>query len=330
MAGLPARRPAHHGPVPLYGRTAGCDAARGHPAEEILATIANLNRWTARHTAASDGQPLEVAAQAELATLGIRVPPALHPSPRNRRSPRRFEIGCALESVSGPGPAWARPMTTTCSTTHSCQPPCCPNPNCPYHNRLQQGWRYKKIGFFRRRCSPQRIQRFLCLHCRRSFSCQTFSTTYYLKRPELLPALMTKTCGGMANRQIARDLRAAPSVIDRQLSRLGRHCLLFHQRLLKDYRPTGDIVIDGFESFEYSQYFPLHHHLAVAADSSFFIWFTDSEMRRKGRMRPEQQRRRRELERSLGRPDPKAIEKDMAELLQVVSRGPVNGGDPQR
>ena len=209
-------------------------------------------------------------------------------------------------------------MTTSCNTIHSCQPPCCPNPNCPYHNRLIEGWRFKKIGFFSRRCSPQRIQRFLCLHCRRSFSCQTFSTTYYLKRPELLPALMTKTCGGMANRQIARDLRAAPSAIDRQLARLGRHCLLFHQRLLKDYRPTGDVVIDGFESFEYSQYFPIHHHLAVEADSSFFIWFTDSEMRRKGRMRPEQRRRRGELEGNLGRPDPKAIEKDMAELLQVV------------
>ncbi len=82
--------------------------------------------------------------------------------------------------------------------------------------------------------------------------------------------------------------------------------------------PAEVIVVDGFESFEYSQYFPMHHHVAVEKGTDFFIYFTDSPLRRKGRMTDHQKKRRAELERQLGRPDPKAIEKDMRELLQVV------------
>ncbi|MDO9693409.1 MAG: hypothetical protein Q7W56_01615, partial [Candidatus Latescibacteria bacterium] len=79
-------------------------------------------------------------------------------------------------------------------------PPHCPNPNCPYHRQLIAGWRVKRIGYFRRQLNPTRIQRFLCLHCRRSFSTQTFATSYWLKRPDILPQLLTKTLGCMANR----------------------------------------------------------------------------------------------------------------------------------
>jgi len=77
-------------------------------------------------------------------------------------------------------------------------------------------------------------------------------------------------------------------------------------------------VVDGFESFELSQYFPIHHHVAVEKGTDYFYYFTDSELRRKGRMTDAQKRRRQDLERELGRPDPKAIEKDMRELLEVV------------
>ena len=77
------------------------------------------------------------------------------------------------------------------------------------------------------------------------------------------------------------------------------------------------VVVDGFESFELSQYHPLHHHVAVEKETDFFVYFTDSELRRKGRMTGTQKRRRQELEMLLGRPDPKAIENDMLELLEV-------------
>jgi hypothetical protein len=130
---------------------------------------------------------------------------------------------------------------------------------------------------------------------------------------------MTKATGCMANRQIARDLHTAPATIDRQVARLGRHCLLFHLQLVENLSPPRDITIDGFESFELSQYFPFHHHLAVDNTTGLFLGFTDSPLRRKGRMTAYQKRRRRELEARYGRPDPKAVPKDVRELLEVVT-----------
>jgi hypothetical protein len=123
-------------------------------------------------------------------------------------------------------------------------------------------------------------------------------------------------CSGF--RQIARELGTAPTTVLRQVERLGRHCLLFHER----HRPRGPLgeplVVDGFESFEFSQYHPLHFHTAVGAHSQFFYAFTDSELRRKGRMSARQKQRRAELEARLGRPDPRSIEREMAALVALV------------
>lgn len=203
------------------------------------------------------------------------------------------------------------------------KPPFCPNPNCQFHKGFHDKWPYKRHGFYSRQARPHRIRRFLCLACRRAFSCQTFSTDYWLKRPDILPQLMTKTCGGMANRQIARDLGVAPTTIDRQLERLGRHCLLFHKLLLDRLPPPRDITIDGFETFELSQYYPFHFHLAVDNDTGFFLAFTDSPLRRKGRMTDYQKQRRQQLEQRHGRPDPRAVGRDVRHLLQIVTQDAV-------
>jgi hypothetical protein len=91
--------------------------------------------------------------------------------------------------------------------------------------------------------------------------------------------------------------------------------------MMQNSPPVQEVVVDGFESFEFSQYHPIHHHIAVEKGNDFIIYFTDSELRRKGRMTEYQKRRRRELEETLGRPDPKAIEKDMRETLEVALSG---------
>jgi hypothetical protein len=123
------------------------------------------------------------------------------------------------------------------------------------------------------------------------------------------------SCSGY--RQIARDLGIGPTTVLRQVARLGRHCLLFHERLRPSLREP--LAVDGFESFEFSQYTPIHLHTAVGADSHFVYGFTDSELRRRGRMTQAQRRRRLLLERRLGRPDPRSIEREMAALVDVVT-----------
>jgi transposase-like protein len=196
-------------------------------------------------------------------------------------------------------------------------PPHCPRSDCRFHT-CADGWRWVRHGFFTRQCRPQRIQRFRCRHCGATFSSQSFSTTYYLKRPELLAALFHRLLSCAGYRQIAREARCAASTLVGQAARLGRHALLY----LAAHRPPAPsepLVIDGFESFAYSQYQPLHLNLAVGAHSHYVYAFTVATLRRKGRMTAGQKRRRQALEQDHGRPDPKALELAMADLIRIAA-----------
>src|SRR5262245_14076553 len=214
----------------------------------------------------------------------------------------------------------ARPVQDRAGMETQFKPPHCPQPQCSYHVDAS-GWRYKRIGFYTRECQPRRIQRYLCLHCGRSFSSQTFAADYWLRRPDLLRPLFHRVLACSGFRQIAREIGVSPSTVQNQIARLGRHCLLFQHQ----YRPRVQepVVLDGFESFEYSQYFPFHFNVLVGKDSHFFYGFTDSPLRRKGSMTAFQRQRREELERTLGRPDPGAIRNEVAELLRLcgLARG---------
>ena len=142
--------------------------------------------------------------------------------------------------------------------------------------------------------------------------------TYYLKRPELIEPLFHRLIACSGYRQIAREARCHPTTVMGQAARRGRHALLY----LTLHRPRSPLaeplVIDGFESFEFSQYHPLHLNLAVGADSHFVYGLTDSELRRKGRMTERQLRVRARLEQRYGRPNPKAIEHGIEELIRIA------------
>jgi len=206
-------------------------------------------------------------------------------------------------------------------------PPHCPNPNCLYFNTFSREWPYKRKGFYLREASPHRIQRFTCLACRRHFSTQTFSTSYWQKRPELSKRILMSVVGCMCNRQMARALGCSPDTVAHHVARLGRHCLLIQARELHRIPPLDAIAIDGFETFEWSQYFPFHHNVAVDVGSGYFLYHTDSPLRRKGRMRPRQKARRAQLEQTLGRAPARAIEDGVWELLTPIASGVIRSDD---
>ena len=202
------------------------------------------------------------------------------------------------------------------------RPPFCPNPRCRFHSAAGTSWPWIRAGFFSRLAPPHQVQRFQCRHCRRHFSDQTFRTTYWLKRPELLPLVFHDLVKCSGYRQIARQHRASPQTLQSLAARLARHCQLFHETL----RPRGlifePLVLDGFQSFEFSQYHPTLFHVVAGQHSHFFYGFTDSELRRSGRMTARQKRRRAALERLHGRPDPRSTRREVALVLAVVCPRP--------
>jgi len=177
------------------------------------------------------------------------------------------------------------------------------------------------MGYYYRASEPHKIQRYQCRSCGRAFSAQTFSPTYRLRYPHLLPKVFLNITNGMAARQCARALGCSPSAVDNLLARLARHCMLFHLHMRENASPLVDIAFDGFVSFEHSQYFPFEHPILVDRQTSFFEYFTDAPLRRSGRMTKKQRRKRAQLEKRYGRPDPRAVENAVTELLDFALAG---------
>jgi len=192
-------------------------------------------------------------------------------------------------------------------------PPFCPTPDCDSH-ASPHGWRFKKKGFFARARGPRRVQRYLCQHCGRSFSTQTFSPTYWLRRPELLKSIFWRSLSCSGLRQIARELGVRPLTVQRQVERLGRHCLLVHEEHRPKNAPQEPLVLDGFRTLESGHYWPFDLNLLVGT-SHFVYGFNDAELRRSGTHTPKQLERRRELEARYGRADPQATRRAVEELV---------------
>jgi transposase-like protein len=172
------------------------------------------------------------------------------------------------------------------------EPRFCPRRRCPEHRRTRPGYRYRLNGFSSNK-RGRAIQRFICLTCKSSFNSHAFSPFYYLKRPELLLPIAALLHAGAGHRQIARSLGCAPSTVTRMSARLGRHALLLLARAESELRGRLDepVVLDHFETFEFSQDLPFGVATAVGADSWFVYALDPAPHGRVGRRSPAQQKR---------------------------------------
>ena len=198
------------------------------------------------------------------------------------------------------------------------EPPFCPRPTCPHHRDPQGAW-YRLYGTYQRKAEPTVIRRFKCKTCRREFSTQTFDTTYFLKRPDLQQPLFhgLVCCSGF--RQLARAWGVAHSTLQRQASRLGRHCLLYERVHGPGGPPTESLARDGFVTFEFSQFWPFEVNTLVGRKSHYVYAMTESELRRSGSMTDEQKEKRAELEAEYGKPDPEATRKAVEALVLLAA-----------
>lgn len=178
----------------------------------------------------------------------------------------------------------------------------CPWPGCAQHARRSEGFLYRRHGRYRR-LSGVLVPRFRCLTCLRTFSQQTFAFSYYLKRPELSGPIAKGLVAGSAHRQIARSVGCHHSTVTRRSRRLGRHALLLHQRAVGELTLREPVILDDFDSYAGSQYFPCTLPTATGAESWFVYGSAFARERRRGHMSPDQRRRRGRLETRYGRPE---------------------------
>jgi hypothetical protein len=196
------------------------------------------------------------------------------------------------------------------------RPPFCPWDDCVAHRAPGLG--FHGHGYYRKRKDPTRIPRFRCLDCKHTCSRQTFSTTYYLKRPELLVATASGLAACSAHRQIARSVHCAKTSVTRMAERLGRHAILFHARVLAHLPPLAEpIVHDHFETFIGRQDQALGIGTAVGARSRFLYDLDPAPHRGSGR-RPD--RTRESVEKSsVSRPYVRSIRRTIRGLISHQS-----------
>lgn len=164
----------------------------------------------------------------------------------------------------------------------------CPNPQCEYHQEAPAGERwYREKGKYYTK-SRGIIKRYLCKACGKSFSSQTYHTSYFLKKPERFEEVLSRLVGGESLRAMSRAMGCSISLLSNRIDRLGRQGLALHSRFLKKQQRCEDICIDGFVSFDRSQYFPSEIPIAVGADSQFIIDASHCNRRRSGKQTPEQ------------------------------------------
>jgi transposase-like protein len=134
------------------------------------------------------------------------------------------------------------------------EPPFCPFPACPQHRAPAPRF-FHLHGHYRARCRTNRVQRYRCKTCRRTFSTQTFRADYRDQKPELNASVVELLCSGVGLRQTARLVRLSRRCLElktRKLSRCAR-------QLDRNLRRRADLAklmhllrvhFDEFETYE--------------------------------------------------------------------------------
>lgn len=194
----------------------------------------------------------------------------------------------------------------------------CPNSSCPYHQCAPGTRWYVALGHYHTRCFGE-VPRFRCKGCGRIFSPQTFSVDYYAKRRLSYPHLERLLCSSMSQRALARHLAASLGTISNRIGRLSRQALALHATLRPLATPSEPVCIDGFVSFDRSQYFPNNITISIAAPSRYILSLTHATLRRSGRCTASQILKKQRLYRTATF-EPRALERSFKSLLDELSR----------
>lgn len=197
-------------------------------------------------------------------------------------------------------------------------PPFCPRPGCEHHLEPAHPSWYEVDGHYETRAFGP-VPRFRCKSCGRSFSTQTFRLDYYAKKVVDYRVLERLLASSMSGRALGRQLGISPDSVQNRIERLSRQALAVHSALRPLADPREAVAVDGFQSFDRSQFFPNNITISVATDSRFLLEATHASLRRSGTMTEAQKRRHATLERGVGY-EPYALERSFTEILEQLGR----------
>ena len=120
-----------------------------------------------------------------------------------------------------------------------------------------------KRGSYHRPSDRAKIQRYHCKNCRRSFSSQTHSYNYRLRKRHIDQMVFRLLCKGSSQRGCAQVLGVDPATIARRIPRFSK-CAKEHLRKLQsNLSHIKEVVFDEMETFEHTKLKPITIPLAV-------------------------------------------------------------------
>ncbi len=180
------------------------------------------------------------------------------------------------------------------------QPPRCPYTDCRRHRAPAPGFCVAAGRYFPN-CRNHPVQRFRCRACRRTFSRQTFRADFRQKKPHINATFLRLMVACVGLRQAAQVLQVARRTVERRFAWLGRHAADWHSNHLRGAWLSGPFQLDELESFESNRYQPVTVPVLIDRRTLFIVATEVGALRRKGRLTPEQRRRRAAHERRHGR-----------------------------
>jgi hypothetical protein len=210
-------------------------------------------------------------------------------------------------------------------STKGLVPPFCPNKYCIHHLKPQFiGW-WRRAGYH---CTDTfgKVPRFKCRTCRKGFSTQTFRINYWAKKLIDYPEFHQLSSESMGVRALARHFNCSTGAVQNRTDRLGRQMIALHTHLHQFFHSHEDICIDGFQSFDVSQYFPNNITISITRGTRFIHEATHATLRRSGSMTDKQKEKRDALA-PLFTFEKKSIERSFTDILDhiVLQRPPVAG-----
>jgi transposase-like protein len=125
--------------------------------------------------------------------------------------------------------------------------PHCPNPLCP-SNKAESEIKpsFRKKGFESNK-RQEKIQRYQCKNCRQTFNINVFDINYYAHKSIDYKRLVDAMISSSGIRDMARQFRCSPSLIQNRIDRLARKAMALFAKLSKTLELKEDVAADGLE-----------------------------------------------------------------------------------
>ena len=147
------------------------------------------------------------------------------------------------------------------------QPASCPNPDCLYHKQPVPNF-FIKMGYYTHKDTNNKIARYRCRNCGKSFSNRTTSADKHQRLRNINKPLTKLIASGVTLRRSAKILGVAYNTVLHRFVWLGEQARIRHQEILANPPDnidikTGRIQFDEMQTYERNKYKKLTIALAV-------------------------------------------------------------------